>query len=84
MNKTAEDVKEGVRKCLSGVYCNMNCPYAEFGRACQDELQKDTLEYIESLETKVAEAGKTIQNHYEAGFVDGFDACRVRKGGVDA
>lgn len=65
MTKTAEDVKEGVRKCLSGVYCNMNCPYAEFGRACQDELQKDTLEYIESLEDRIVlngilkEGGKT-------------------------
>ena len=84
MNKTGNDVKEGIKKCLSGVYCNMNCPYAEFGKACQDELQKDTLEYIESLEAKVAAAGKTVQNHYEAGFVDGFEACRVRKGGVDA
>ena len=53
MTKTGQEVKEGVRKCLSGVYCNMNCPYAEFGRACQDELQKDTLEYIESLEDRI-------------------------------
>lgn len=53
LNKTGNDVKEGIKKCLSGVYCNMNCPYAEFGWACQDELQKDTLEYIESLEDRI-------------------------------
>lgn len=62
LNKTGNDVKEGIKKCLSGVYCNMNCPYAEFGKACQDELQKDTLEYIETLERKAANKWITVNN----------------------
>ena len=59
LNKTGNDVKEGIKKCLSGVYCNMNCPYAEFGKACQDELQKDTLEYIQHLEDRIVLNGIT-------------------------
>ena len=47
-----EEIKEGVKKCLSGVDCFHNCPYAEYGRNCGDILLKDLLEYVESLEEK--------------------------------
>ena len=79
MTKTGQEVKEGVRKCLSGVYCNMNCPYAELGKACQDELKKDTLEYIEGLEAKVAAAGKNAEEQYHKGYSDGYDAAWLER-----
>lgn len=50
--KKPEEVKEGVKKCLSGVDCFHNCPYAEFGRDCVGILLQDLLEYVESLERK--------------------------------
>lgn len=50
--KKPEEVKEGVKKCLSGVDCFHNCPYAEYGRDCVGILLKDLLEYVESLERK--------------------------------
>lgn len=58
MNKTPEEIKEGIKKCLSGVDCFNNCPYAEFGirdGGCGDTLREDVLQYIETLERKAAD-----------------------------
>ena len=53
--KSPEEIKEGIRKCLSVVHCNHVCPYAEFGSDnCIDELQKDVTEYVDNLEERVA------------------------------
>lgn len=53
--KSPEDIKEGLKKCLSVVHCNHVCPYAEFGSDnCIDELQKDVTEYVDNLEERVA------------------------------
>ena len=53
--KEPHEIKEGLRKCLSVVNCMNSCPYAELGlHKCNEELQKDSLEYIDNLEERVA------------------------------
>ena len=54
--KSPEEIKEGLKKCTSGVDCFKNCPYAVFGKNedCIDVLLKDSREYIENLEERVA------------------------------
>ena len=53
--KSSEEIKEGLRKCLSVVNCMNSCPYAELGlHKCNEELQKDSLEYIDNLEERIA------------------------------
>ena len=55
--KTPEEIKEGLKKCLSGVDCFKNCPYAynvEEGKVCGEFLRDDSLEYIDNLEERVA------------------------------
>ena len=53
--KAPEDIKTGIEKCLSEVFCQRNCPYAEYGTdKCIDELHKDVVEYIAQLEERIA------------------------------
>ena len=54
--KEPEEIKEGLRKCTAGVDCFKNCPYAVFGKNedCIDVLLKDSREYIDNLEERVA------------------------------
>ena len=53
--KKPEEIKRGIKKCLSIAICNGNCPYAEYGtEKCIDELHKDVVEYIAQLEERVA------------------------------
>ena len=53
--KEPKDIKTGIEKCLSEVFCQRNCPYAEYGtEKCIDELHKDVVEYIAQLEERIA------------------------------
>lgn len=54
--KDPKNIKEGVEKCLiSDTICRGVCPYSgDYPNKCCGQLGKDTLEYIESLEERVA------------------------------
>ena len=76
--KEAEKIKRAIKKCLSVVHCNNDCPYAEYGPDnCIDALEKDVTEYIERLEERIAimEEGKTAQMEIEGGGVDWRFVC---------
>lgn len=85
--KSPEEIKEGLKKCLSVVHCNHVCPYAEFGSdKCIDELQKDVTEYVDNLEERVAitterpiahwmdEEDCTLVKYDEQGYIHGNHA----------
>lgn len=55
--KSPEEIKEGIKKCLSGVDCRRNCPYScekTAEKDCTEVLRDDVNEYIYSLEERVA------------------------------
>lgn len=55
--KSPEEIKEAVKKCLSGVDCRRNCPYScekTAEKDCTEVLGDDVNEYIYSLEERVA------------------------------
>lgn len=55
--KEPQEIKEGLKKCLSDVDCRRNCPYSGekmLTKNCIDLLRDDALEYIENLEERIA------------------------------
>ncbi|MBP5475465.1 MAG: hypothetical protein J6X83_04345 [Methanomicrobium sp.] len=55
--KSPEEIKEGIKKCLSGVSCNRNCPYScetTPDKICTEVLRDDINEYVYSLEERIA------------------------------
>lgn len=55
--KEPQEIKEGLKKCLSDVDCRRNCPYAGekmLTKNCIDLLRDDVLEYIDNLEERIA------------------------------
>lgn len=66
--KSPEEIKEGVKKCLSGVSCNRNCPYScetTPDKSCTEVLRDDINEYIYSLEERVAIMTERPIAHWE-------------------
>ena len=51
--KEPQEIKEGLKKCLSDVECRKNCVYSG-EKDCVGSLRDDALEYIENLEERIA------------------------------
>lgn len=62
---TVEEVKKGLRECMTGEDVNCGgCPYEKHG--CAVALDKDALDYIEALESANAKLEGEIDELREA------------------
>ena len=64
--KEPDEIKSGLKKCLSDVDCRKNCVYSG-EKDCVGSLRDDTIEYIDNLEERVA----IITERPVAHWVDG-------------
>lgn len=72
--KTPDEIKKGLALHRSTLGCDNICPYdgwnAETG-SCIQRLMKDTVEYIEHLETRLAQ----VERERDAALVDIANTC---------